>query len=153
MQCNFRAIKALTETLNSWHGTASRNIYGAYSYKSLIFGRTVTPNRGHEFVGRGQPIWPRWNRNFYRHEGGEQSTRIPWRFMNNQNKNDDVAGTPEAGIRDPKKKQAQLDKHPRKGRNRVPNTEDELKDATENKTSQEKVRVEQLGEGYCGNTN
>jgi hypothetical protein len=73
--------------------------------------------------------------------------------MDNKNEND-VAGTPEAGTRDPKKKQAQLDKHPRKGRERVPNTEDELEDCgTENQNSQEKVRVEQGGKGHRGNTN
>jgi hypothetical protein len=32
--------------------------------------------------------------------------------MNNQNKKDDVVGKPQAGARDPKGKQAQLDKHP-----------------------------------------
>jgi hypothetical protein len=42
--------------------------------------------------------------------------------MNNQNKKDDVAGKPEAGARDSKGKHAQLDKHPRKGRERVPST-------------------------------
>ena len=60
--------------------------------------------------------------------------------MDSKNKND-VAGEPEAGTRDPKGKQAQLDKHPRKGRNRVPNIKDELDCGTENKTSQEKVHI------------
>ena len=74
--------------------------------------------------------------------------------MNNQNKKDDVAGKPEAGARDSKGKHAQLDKHPRKGRNRVPITEDEIKDCgTENKTSQQRVRIQQLGKNYRGNTN
>jgi hypothetical protein len=73
--------------------------------------------------------------------------------MNNQNKKDDVAGKPEAGARDPKKKQAQLEKHPRKGRTRVPNTEDELDCGTENPTAPEKVRVQQLGKNHRGNTN
>jgi hypothetical protein len=73
--------------------------------------------------------------------------------MNNQNKKDDVVGKPEAGVRDPKKKQAQLNEHPRKGRNCVPNTEGEIKDAKENNTSQEKVRVEQGGKNHRANTN
>jgi hypothetical protein len=73
--------------------------------------------------------------------------------MNNQNKKDDVVGTPEAGSRDPKKKQAKLNVHPRKGRGRVPNTEDEIHDAKENKTSQEKVRIEQGGKNHRANTN
>jgi hypothetical protein len=72
--------------------------------------------------------------------------------MNNKNKND-VAGKPEAGARDSKGKHAQLKEHPHKGRERVPNTEDEIQDATENKTSPEKVRVQQLGKGHRRNTN
>ena len=50
-------------------------------------------------------------------------------------------------------KQFQPDKHPRKGRIRVPNTEDELDCGTENKASQEKVRVQQDGKNHRGNTN
>jgi hypothetical protein len=73
--------------------------------------------------------------------------------MNNQNKKDDVAGKPEAGARDSKGKHAQLKEHPRKGRERVPNTEDELDCGTENKTSPEKVRIQQLGKNHRGNTN
>ena len=73
--------------------------------------------------------------------------------MDNKNKND-VAAKPQAGARDPKGKQAQLDKHPRKGRERVPNAEDEIDGCgTENATSQEKVRVQQLGKNHRGNTN
>jgi hypothetical protein len=72
--------------------------------------------------------------------------------MDNKNKSD-VAGKPEAGTRDPKGKQAQLKKHPRKGRERVPNAEDELDCGSENKTSQEKVRIQQNGKGHRGNTN
>jgi hypothetical protein len=54
-----------------------------------------------------------------------------------ENKKADTAGKPEegnaeAGTRDPKNKAGQLDKHPRKGRNRVPSTQDEVDDATEN---------------------
>ena len=71
-----------------------------------------------------------------------------------ENKKGDIAGKPEAGTRDPKGKQAQLKEHPRKGRERVPNTEDELDGCgTENKTSPEKVRVQQLGKNYHRNTN
>jgi hypothetical protein len=71
-----------------------------------------------------------------------------------ENKKGDIPGKPEAGTRDPKGKQAQLEEHHRKGRNRVPNTEDELEDCgTENKTSQEKVRIQQLGKNHRGNTN
>jgi hypothetical protein len=74
--------------------------------------------------------------------------------MNSQNKKNAVVGKPEAGSRDPKKKkQAELEEHPRKGRERVPSTGDEIQDAKENKTSLEKVRVEQGGKNYRGNTN
>ncbi len=69
-----------------------------------------------------------------------------------ENKKYDIPAKPQAGANDPKGKQKQLDKTPH-GRHRPPNTEDELDDAKENTTSQEKVRVEQLGEGYCANTN
>jgi len=31
--------------------------------------------------------------------------------MNNQSEKDDVVGTPEAGVRDPKEKQSQLEEH------------------------------------------
>ena len=72
--------------------------------------------------------------------------------MDNKNKND-VAGNPQAGASDPKGKHAQLDKHPRKGRERVPSTQDEIGDATENKTSREKVRIQQYGKNYHRNTN
>jgi hypothetical protein len=72
--------------------------------------------------------------------------------MDNQNKND-VAARPQAGTSDPKGKQAKLEVHPRKGRERVPNTEDELDCGTENKASQEKVRIQQNGKGHRGNTN
>jgi hypothetical protein len=70
-----------------------------------------------------------------------------------ENKKSDIVGKPEAGTRDPKGKQEQLEVHPRKGRERVPNTEDEIEDAKENLTSQEKVRVEQGGKSHRGNTN
>jgi hypothetical protein len=73
--------------------------------------------------------------------------------MNNQNKHDDIEGTPEAGTRDPKKKQRQLEVHPPKGRERVPSTQDEVEDATENKTAPEKGRIQQLGKNHRGNTN
>jgi hypothetical protein len=73
--------------------------------------------------------------------------------MNNQNKKDDVAGKPEAGARDSKGKHAQLDKHPRKGRERVPSTQDEVQNATENKTAPEKGRIQQLGKNHRRNTN
>jgi hypothetical protein len=91
--------------------------------------------------------------NFYRH--GAASFRPYFRgdFMNNQNPKDDIEGTPQQGTRDPKKKQRQLEVHPRNGRERVPNTEDELDCGDERTTSQEKVRVEQGGKGHRGNTN
>jgi hypothetical protein len=73
--------------------------------------------------------------------------------MNNQNKKDDVVGKPQAGTRDSKNKQAQLNEHPRKGRDRVPSTQDEIHDAKENKTSQEKVRIQQGGKNHRANTN
>lgn len=58
--------------------------------------------------------------------------------MKNQNKKDDVVGKPEAGVRDLKDKQGQFEEHPRKGRERVPNTEDEIHETKENKTSKKK---------------
>jgi hypothetical protein len=68
------------------------------------------------------------------------------RFMDiHENKKGDTASKPEAGARDPKAKGAQREESPARGRNRVPNTEHEIRDAKENKTSQEKVRVEQGG--------
>ena len=70
-----------------------------------------------------------------------------------ENKKGDTESKPEAGTRDPKAKGAQRDKSPDRGRNRVPNTEHELGNGTENKTSQEKVRVEQGGKNYRANTN
>ena len=63
--------------------------------------------------------------------------------MNNQNKKDDVEGKPQSAVRDPKDKQGQLEQHPREGRSRPESTQNEVKDPTENKTSQEKVRREQ----------
>jgi hypothetical protein len=48
---------------------------------------------------------------------------------------------------------SQADEHLRKGRIRVPNTDDELDCGTENKASQEKVRVQQDGKNHRGNTN
>ena len=72
--------------------------------------------------------------------------------MNNQNPKDDIEGTPQQGTRDPKGKQKLLDKTPH-GRHRPPNTEDEIQDAKENKTSQEKVRQEQGGKSHHSNTN
>jgi hypothetical protein len=70
-----------------------------------------------------------------------------------ENKKGDTASKPEAGTRDPKAKGAQRDENPERGRNRVPNSEHEIKDAKENKTSQEKVRVEQGGKKHRRNTN
>jgi hypothetical protein len=70
-----------------------------------------------------------------------------------ENKKGDTASKPEAGTRDPKAKGAQRDENQDRGRNRVPNTEDELGFGTENKTSQEKVRVEQGGKNHRSNTN
>jgi len=62
--------------------------------------------------------------------------------MNNQNPKDDVVGKPNAGTRDRGKE---------KLLHRPPNTEDELHDPKENKTSQNKVRRQQ---GFHpGNTN
>jgi hypothetical protein len=71
-----------------------------------------------------------------------------------ENRKQDIAAKPESGVRDPKGKQKLLDKTPH-GRHRPPNpnTEDELDDLKGNAASQEKVRVEQLGEGYRANTN
>jgi hypothetical protein len=69
-----------------------------------------------------------------------------------ENKKGDTSSKPEAGARDPKSKGAQRDKSPDRGRKRVPNTEHELS-GTENKTSQEKVRVEQGGKSYRSTTN
>ena len=57
----------------------------------------------------------------------------------NNNKND-VAGKPQSGACDSKNKQGQLERHPRKGRTRPPNSEDELDCGKENTTSQEKVK-------------
>jgi hypothetical protein len=76
------------------------------------------------------------------------------RYMDvHENKKGDTESKPEAGTRDPKAKGAQRDENPDRGRTRVPNTESEMKDAKENKTSQEKVRVEQGGKHHRGNTN
>jgi hypothetical protein len=61
-----------------------------------------------------------------------------------ENKKGDIAGTPNAGTRDSKGKGKLLAQTPH-GRNRPANTEDEIQDAKENKTSQEKVRIEQGG--------
>jgi hypothetical protein len=73
--------------------------------------------------------------------------------MDDKNKND-VAGKPQAGVSDPKGKHAQLEVHPRKGRERVPSTQEEVDDCgTENKTSQDKARIQQHGKNYRGNTN
>jgi hypothetical protein len=73
--------------------------------------------------------------------------------MEQKNQND-VAGKPEAGARDSKGKHAQLKEHPKKGRERVPNTEDELDGCgTESKTSPEKVRIQQVGKDYHRKTN
>jgi hypothetical protein len=69
-----------------------------------------------------------------------------------ENKKYDIPAKPSAGVSDPKGKHAQLDKHPRKGRERAPSTQDEVQDATETKTS-EKVRVEQGGKNHRSNTN
>ena len=72
--------------------------------------------------------------------------------MDNKNKND-IPARPQAGVSDPKAKHAQLEEHPRKGRERVPSTQDEVQDATENKTAPEKGRIQQLGKNHRGNTN
>jgi hypothetical protein len=68
-----------------------------------------------------------------------------------ESKKGDIPAKPEAGASDPKGKHAQLDKHPRKGRSRVPSTQDELHDATETKPH-EKVRIQQYGKNFR-NTN
>jgi hypothetical protein len=70
-----------------------------------------------------------------------------------ENQKGDISAKPSAGASDPKGKHAQLDKHPRKGRERVPSTQDEVQDATENKTAPEKGRIQQLGKNHRGNTN
>jgi hypothetical protein len=77
------------------------------------------------------------------------------RFMDiKEDKKGGTASRPEAGTRDPKAKGAQRDENPDRGRNRVPNTEDEIKGCgTENETSQEKARVEQGGKNHRANTN
>jgi hypothetical protein len=54
----------------------------------------------------------------------------------------DTASKPEAGARDPKAKGAKRDESPDRGRNRVPNAENEIKDAKENTLSQERLRIE-----------
>ena len=43
-----------------------------------------------------------------------------------EHKKRDIAAKPSAGVSDPKAKHAQLNKHPRKGRTRVPSTQDEV---------------------------
>jgi hypothetical protein len=70
-----------------------------------------------------------------------------------ENKKGDTSSKPEAGTRDPKSKGAQRDKSPDRGRKRVPNTEHELGNGKENKTSQEKVRIEQGDKNHRSNTN
>jgi hypothetical protein len=69
-----------------------------------------------------------------------------------ENKKGDTESRPQAGTRDPKGKQSQRDENPDTG-NRVPTTENEIKDAKENKTSQEKARIEQGGKDHRANTN
>ena len=69
-----------------------------------------------------------------------------------ENQKGDIAAKPQSVTRDPKGKQALLEKNPH-GRNRPENTEDELNCGKENTTSQEKVRVEQGGKSHRGNTN
>ena len=69
-----------------------------------------------------------------------------------EKKKGDIAGKPQAGATDPKEKHAKLEQHPRKGRERVPSTTDEIGCGTEIKTS-EKVRVEQGGKNHRSNTN
>jgi hypothetical protein len=70
-----------------------------------------------------------------------------------EHKKGDIAAKPSAGASDPKGKHAQLKEHPRKGRDRVPNTENELGCGTENKTAPERGRIQQLGKNHRGNTN
>jgi hypothetical protein len=71
-----------------------------------------------------------------------------------ENKKGDTESKPQAGTCDPKGKGAQREESPDRGRTRVPNTEDEITGCgTENKTSQEKVRVEQGGKNHRANTN
>jgi hypothetical protein len=72
--------------------------------------------------------------------------------MDNKNKND-VAAKPQAGASDPKEKHAHLEEHPRKGRERVPSTQDEIGDATENPTAPHKARTQQYGKNYRHKTN
>jgi hypothetical protein len=70
-----------------------------------------------------------------------------------ENKKCDTESKPESGTRDPKCKGKLLAQTPN-GRNRPVSTQDEIDgDPVENKTSQEKVRVEQGGKGHRGNTN
>jgi hypothetical protein len=70
-----------------------------------------------------------------------------------ENKKCDIAGTPNAGTRDPKGKGKLLDKTPH-GRHRPVSTQDDVDgDPAENKTSQEKARIEQGGKSHHGNTN
>jgi hypothetical protein len=76
--------------------------------------------------------------------------RLPVKRLSEESKND-VVGKAEAGTRDPKGKEAQRDESPDRGRKRVP--KHELGIGTENKTSQEKVRVEQGGKNHRRNTN
>jgi hypothetical protein len=70
-----------------------------------------------------------------------------------ENQKGDIPAKPSAGATDSKNKQAKLEAHPRKGRERVPSTQDEVQDATENKTAPEKGRIQQLGKNHRGNTN
>jgi hypothetical protein len=70
-----------------------------------------------------------------------------------ENKKGDVDATPQAGVRDPKDKAGKLEEHPRKGRERVPNTEDELDDPKENTSAVKKALIQQFGPNYKANTN
>jgi hypothetical protein len=69
-----------------------------------------------------------------------------------ENKKYDIPAKPKADATDPKGKAALLEETPH-GRHRPENTEDELGDPVENKTSQEKVRREQGHRNHRSNTN
>ena len=60
--------------------SSSRYLRRVFLYQNLIFGRTVQPNQGHEFVCRGKSTLAMGgNRNFSAARGGERSAHaIKW---------------------------------------------------------------------------
>jgi hypothetical protein len=77
--------------------------------------------------------------------GGERSAHLRRTMDIHENKSCDIAGKAPSWRKRSEGKHAQLEVHPRKGRNRVPNAEDEIEGCgTEKKTSQEKGRVQQM---------